>query len=116
MITDAELAAMRGAQEAALPTAATIQRRTLVDAGDGTYSETWATTATMCRIAALSARELEIAARLNVAATFMVTLPYDADVRGDDRIVAGGRTLRVTGILSGGSWETARRVWAIEAA
>jgi head-tail adaptor len=115
LVDSADLDAMRAAQETLLPTACTISRRTLTAVGDGTYTETWATTSTtVCRDVPTSGRELDIASRLTTQMARTVTLPHDAAVRSEDRIVIGTRTLEVLAILSSGSWETARRVLCAE--
>lgn len=109
-----DLETIRTAQELLLPTACSISRRTLTAVGDGTYTEATATTATVCRDAATSGRELEIAARLTTHTTRTVTLPHDADVRPEDKIIIGTRTLEVIAKLSMTDVVTALRVLAVE--
>jgi head-tail adaptor len=114
ILTSDDLEIARTAQELFLPTACTISRRTLTAVGDGTFTESTATTATVCRDVPTSGRELEIAARLTTKLARTVTLPHDADVRAEDRIVIGTRTLDVLAVLSGGSYITALRVLCAE--
>jgi head-tail adaptor len=111
----ADLEMMRTAQELLLPTACTISRRTNTAVGDGTYTSVWATASTtVCRDAATSGREIEIAARLTARTTRTVTLPHDADLRAEDRIVIGTRTLEVVGMLPTTDMVTALRALAVE--
>lgn len=110
----ADLEMMRAAQELLLPTPCTISRRTLTAVGDGTYTESTATVATVCRDVATGGQELEIAARLGAKSTRTVTLPHDTDVRPEDKIVIGTRTLNVLALLGITGWVTALRVLAVE--
>ncbi len=114
ILTADDLEIARTAQELFLPTACTISRRTLTAVGDGTYTESTATVATVCRDAATGGRELEIAAKLTAQSTRTVTLPHDADVRAEDQIIIGARTLKVLAILSITGWVTALRVLCSE--
>ncbi|NLD42334.1 MAG: head-tail adaptor protein [Chloroflexi bacterium] len=115
MLSGAELAAMRAAQEAALPETCTRLRPALADDGTGGRTagppsgETFA-----CRLAPTGGREVEAAARLTSAVTYTVTLPAGADVRAEDTLAVGERRLEVIAVLGGGAWETARRVLCVE--
>lgn len=110
----ADLEMMRAAQELLLPTPCTISRRTLTAVGDGTYTESTATVATVCRDVATGGQELEIAAKLGAKSTRTVTLPHDADLRAEDQIIIGIRTLKVLAILSITGWVTAQRILCSE--
>ena len=99
ILTSDDLEIARTAQELFLPTACTITRRTLTAVGDGTFTETTATVATVCRDVATSGSEMEIAVKLTAKLTRTVTLPHDADVRAEDKIVIGTRTLNVIALL-----------------
>ena len=115
LLSATDLEVMRAAQESILPTACTISRQTVTAVGDGTFTSVWATASTtVCRDAATSGRELELAAKLTTHTTRTVTLPHDADVRTADRIVIGARTLEVLALLGVTGWVTALRVLCVE--
>mgnify|MGYP000981949564 CR=1 FL=1 len=115
MLSATEVAAMRAIQGEALPDTATRTRKALVPDGMGGHTETPSTETYACRIAPTSGRELEVAARITSAVTFIVTLPYDADVVADDELTVNGRTFQIVAVLRGEAWQTALRVLAVEA-
>ena len=116
MLTDAELAAMRAAQNETLPDVCIRERPVLIANGAGGHTEGEPKTQQyMCRVAATGGRDLEVAARLTTERTLTVTLPYDADVVSSDRLRVGDRQLQVIAPLAGGTWMTALRVLAVEA-
>ncbi len=115
MLSAADLAAMRTTQEAALPDTCVRSRPQYSSDGRGGQTVgTPNTTTFACRIAPTSGRELEVAARLTSAVAYTVTLPAGSDVRAEDSLAVGGRTLQVIAVLAGGAWETARRVLCVE--
>ncbi len=114
MIPSDELTALRAVVAATLTGSGSLRRRTLTDNGNGTYSQSWASTTVNCRVAPINSREAEVAARLGLVATWVITLPYGTTVVGEDEITVGGRTFKVTGVLDGGSLATAVRVYCTE--
>lgn len=116
MLTDADLAMMRSAQEALLPDTCTVRRVMLADDGYGGQAETWGDVASYaCRLSPIaSPKELLLAGHPAQVADWMVTLPHDADCKAADHIIIGTRTLEVVGVVQGQSWQTALRVIAKE--
>jgi len=113
MLTSTEIEAMRTMQEAALPDTCTIKRRTLTSDGQGGYTESWSTVDTVnCRLSPATRLPEEIAqaGKLTGTTAWIVTLDHDADVTAEDRLEIGSKTLEVLAVLSGKTWETARRV------
>lgn len=115
-ITAGELALERAEQQRWLPETCTVRRVTYTQSAYGSTAESWANANTYaCRVSpAASPRELALAGRQVHEAGLVVTLPYGADVRPDDRLVVGARTLEVTGVVTGGAWQTVLRVLAKE--
>lgn len=114
-ITDGEIALDRADQALWLPDSCTRSRPQYSSDGRGGQTVgTPNTTTFACRIAPTSGRELEVAARLTSAVAYTVTLPAGSDVRAEDSLAVGGRTLQVIAVLAGGAWETARRVLCVE--
>lgn len=117
MISDATLTSLRAVQEAAMPDECTIQRRTI--GARNAYrerTETWATVATVpCRMAVAGAQgsglEQVIAAGILTGVTrYDLTVPYDTDVRGEDRVVYRGKTYEVASEVDDVTWQVAKRV------
>lgn len=115
MLSAADLAAMRITQEATMTESCVRRRPVYVTDAFGRQVPASSDVATYpCRLGAPSTRELEAAGRLAELPGVMVTLPFHADVRHDDRLEVGGRVLRVVGILRYGAWQTAIRALAAE--
>jgi SPP1 family predicted phage head-tail adaptor len=115
-LTAGELAAMRAAQNAALPDTCVIRRVTLTPDSYGGHTEEWNDIATVaCRVAPSghSPQEQVIAERMSATSTWTLTLPADTDVTAADRLVVGARTFEVAAVLAR-SFETARRVVCTE--
>ena len=116
MLTDADLARMRGAQESIMTDTCQVQRRTLTPDGAGGHAESWNTVATVaCRVApsGRSPQEQVIAERLTATSIWTITLPALTDVQPADRLLVGARTFEVVGVLAR-SEEIARRVVCVE--
>lgn len=78
-----------------------IQRRTRIPDGAGSWTEDWtAVAATVARVSPISARDRLQYAQMEYPVTHKVYLPGSADVRPEDRIVLGGRTLAVKGVVN----------------
>lgn len=118
MLTDADLARMRGAQESIMTDTCQVQRATLMPDGAGGQIESWGAVATVsCRVAPSGnlPQERAIAERLSSVSTWTITLPVGTDVQPADRLVVGSRTFEVVEALAR-SLETARRVICSEVA
>lgn len=116
MLTAAELAEMRSVQAEAMAGTCVVTRRTLASDGAGGYTETWAAVGTVAgRVwpATESGAERLIADRITETDAWVITVPQGTDVLAKDRITEGGRTFEVVTALVH-TWETARRVVAVE--
>lgn len=118
MLTAAQLDAMRATTDAALPSEATISRRTAVpDVGGGTTYEWQDVAAVACRIAPQGGGEgSTFGGGVVDETTHVVTLPAGADVTEADRLVVDGQAFEVTLVRKRGEWELARRVEVREVA
>lgn len=118
MLSTADLAALRAEFNQSLPDTAQVQRVTRQSDGAGGSTETWTTIATVaCRVSPMGNLPVEraIADRLTGVQFWAVTLPAATDITAADRIVSGGRTFEVVGVLAPRTWELARRVVCTEA-
>lgn len=111
MISAGDLAAMRAAQRAAMPSTCTRRRVPLVADGRGGYTEGVAATITLaCRVSSRGLPSEYL--RMGVAsgkALIMVTVPHGSDVLRTDTLVVGAKTYQIIGFDSAGAWETALR-------
>lgn len=114
MVTDAMLARHRATQARYMPDSCVIQRRTFGARNQfAERSETWPTVATVaCRIAAAGAPGDPAVTNARVLTTigeFDLTVPYDTDIRGGDRLIRDGVTYEVTGEPIAGTYASAKR-------
>jgi hypothetical protein len=116
MLSDADLAEMRAAQEETMVETCTIERKVKTSDGAGGFSEgAPTTTSCKCRIGT-GLREPQarvIAEQVAPRQVYVVTLPALTDVQAEDRITVGGRTFKVISPQQG-SFETARRCYCVE--
>ena len=76
-----------------------IERPTSTADGGGGRATDWSTVATVfAAVRTLRAGEREELGRLDGVATHRVTVRAGVDLRGGDRLIAGGRTLRVLAV------------------
>lgn len=112
MLSAATLARLRTTQEAALPDTCTIVRTTRsasTTSDDGTATPS-TTTGVACRLMpGGNPREYEVGSRLTGATLWTLTLAHDADIRADDTVTIGTKTLYVVGVHAGQAWITATR-------
>ena len=102
MVAPADLAMLRAEQNTLMPGTAEIVRRT-DGARDafGDVTETWATVATVpCRLAAsklgnAGGEVVTVFGALTGVTQFDLTLPWDTDIRGKDRVKINGRLYEV---------------------
>lgn len=100
-LTTGELALLRQDSTQSLPQTLTVLRLTSLSDARGGMGQVYevAHTNMPCRAAPGSTRteaERELADRLGIISPWMVTVPWDADVLMDDRLVVEGMTLEVT--------------------
>jgi len=114
MLTASELSRMRSTAGAALPDSAVIQTQSVVSDGGGGGTTAWTASGTVdCRIAPASMDEDEIGGRVAGEADFIVTMPHDAPVSTDSRIIANGGTFNVEAVLDR-SWDISTRLHVCE--
>ncbi len=103
-ITAIELASMRDEAETLMPDSCAVLRPTEVPDGQGGWTQTWATAGTYaCNLATgpymRFSAERVAAGQVTPVGIVGISLPHDADVNPDDRIVwtpAGEVTARMT--------------------
>ncbi len=96
-----------------MPTSVQVQRLSTVRDSEGDLAPTWTTVATVSgrigRGDQRSAIEGVSAEQLTSELTWTVTIPAGTDVTSKDRLVAGGVTYQVLGVLAPMSYELERR-------
>ena len=112
MLSDADLATMRTAQEAALTEICTRERTPLVNDGQGGYTKGTPTAISLaCRVSSRGLPQEYLHLSAAIGKEFrMVTVPHGSDVLRTDDLVIGGVTHRVIGYASAGEWATALRL------
>ncbi len=99
MLTTTELAQLRADALATLPDTCAILRPTATTDADGDSAETWGTAvaSVACRLDPFLWRDWRgLVAEREVNRTyFVLTLPFDADLRDGDRVVFNGDALEV---------------------
>ena len=118
MLSEDEIAAMRATATASLPETIEVQRPTRVPDGAGGETLTYGNVATCpARLAPAGGEdEREFAGRVAGRSLWRITLPAEADVRLDDRLLMrglGGRTFEVLGVRAR-SFEVCRVCLAVE--
>src|SRR5687768_8755013 len=94
------LPSLRRLSERNLPDTCTVTRITRVQDDAGGYTETTETAdAIACRLGPVSGRERVLGGRVVEESDAVLTLAYDADVQGSDRITHNGTTYEVMDIL-----------------
>lgn len=116
MLTADELGSMRSTISASLPDTAAVRRMTVISDGAGGEAVTEATVAIVpCRLApGGGGQEGVVGERMAAAASWSITFPADTDVTPRDRVVIGSRTFEVQAGVGARTWETGRRVLAVE--
>ena len=117
LLTDSDLTSMRAVAASALPNSGTIQTSAYASDGGGGGSITWHASGTVdCRYApipGIGAGEDEMGGEIQARANFIFTLPHDAAIGTDDRILVGGDSYRVEAIRSR-SWNLTTRVETVK--
>lgn len=118
LLSDAEIDQMRATAEAAMPGTAVIQSRTYQSDGGGGGTAVWTPSGTAaCGIAPLAASENAeplTGGRVTPDSDWVITLPAQASISTEHRVVAGGRTFEVTALRAPRTFELTRRVEANE--
>jgi head-tail adaptor len=117
MINAADLASMTAQLTASMPDTVLVQRKTLTSDAMGGQTVAWATVATVAgRVSPSQFPPWEklFAERVGSHSNWTITLPSGTDVRTEDRLIAGTRTLEVIEVRAPRSWEMARVVFAAE--
>lgn len=110
-LSSTQLTAMRAVATSALDIAGVqIQRATRTDNGNGTYSLSWATIATIAASEAKPSAGVmqQYASVIGSATTWVMRLPYGTSYHADDRILMpSGEIRRINADLSDSSYSTA---------
>lgn len=112
MLTADDLASMRDVAEDALPDTAVIQSQAIESDDGGGFDTVWTNAGTVsCRIAPLmrQAEERETGGRVSPYAEYVVTLPFDASVTTNSRLLISGGTFNVATVRDR-SWHVTTRV------
>jgi hypothetical protein len=103
VLTAAELEDIRDDLSDLLPDTCTVTRITRVPSDDD-FNPGWTETtvtadAIPCRLGPLAGRERVLGGRVVEESDAVLTLPFDADVQGSDRITHNGTTYEVVDVL-----------------
>lgn len=114
LITDAQIAYMRAAQQELMPDLATIEVMATAADGYGGQSRTWAAIpgTVPCRVMPTPPAPREAAGQLSPDLSVILTLPAGTDVGIGDRVVVEGVRYEIRSAPAGGSMETARQFGA----
>lgn len=99
MIPSSELALLRADLTGVLADSCAVVRVTRTQTDSGGWTETTTTLPSQpCRIGPLGGRERIAGGKIAEEADLVMTLPFDADIRWDDRVEHGGKTYEVVSI------------------
>ena len=116
VISGGMLAMMRAQVLARLPDTAVIQSVANVSDGAGGVTPTWGVGAggtVLCRVDPLGQISTEsgvVASREAMAVRYRVTMPYDAPINVNNRVVIDGDTYEVVSVTIDHSWNVSKRV------
>jgi hypothetical protein len=119
LLSASDLASMRSVATEAMPGTAVIQGGTLASDGGGGGSMVWASSGTVdCRIAPVigpGMKEEEVGERIQADTQFIITVPHNASVTTDSRLIVTdenfGGTFNIEAIRER-SWNVTTRVEA----
>ena len=104
MLTDTELASIRSTASEALPGTAIVQTQAWVSDGGGGGETAWTASGTVnCRIAPVGGSggsEGTLASRISADAEYVVTLPYNASLSANSRLIIDGGTFNIESVRS----------------
>lgn len=111
-IDTAMLASMREAIEDLLPDTCSILAVTHTPNGQGGQTDTWATASSRIpfRLDVVTGREMVSGGALQPFTKYKGSLPYDAVITAQSRILHNGITYAVTGVNVDASWQAVVRV------
>lgn len=116
LMGDGDLRYVRAQAEDALPDTVTVQRIQQTPDGQGGYTAEVLDAyqdvpARLTPASQLSAMGMErlLGERVNVVADWVLTVPWDQEVRESDRVVHEGRAYEVVFVAKGASYQTAKR-------
>ncbi|MBX3061819.1 MAG: head-tail adaptor protein [Anaerolineae bacterium] len=115
MINDNRLYFMRQQLLALLPDTAILQAVTRISDGAGSYIETWTPIVggtVPCRLdpANLSRQHDQFALSEGLTSAYQLTLPYNAPLEADQRIVIGGDAYEIRRLATAHDWNVSQRV------
>jgi len=114
LIPDKELAAIQAAIKTTMPDTAVIQALTLTADGQGGFTEAWAAAGTVvCRLDNAGGGSETTGAALRSYSTWTLSVPVDADLTTDNRVVIGGYTYQVSNISDAPSWVGVQRAQVV---
>ena len=117
LLNSAQLTALRATASSALDIAGVqIQHNTPVSNGDGTYSDSWSTTATVAASQAKPSAGIMAAYSdvIGSATSYVIRVPYGTVYHANDRLVMpSGEVLRIQADLSDSSYSTAMLLLAV---
>jgi len=119
MLSARDIACLAADVATVQPDSITLTRASAASDGLGGRTNTFSTVATYAaRVAPVSTQqaEEEVGARLKDGMYYRISLPAGTDVRTADRIVYGTLTLSVEAVMSPGTLEVERKVFAVRAA
>lgn len=115
VISGGMLSAMRAQVLARLPDTAIIQALSKVSDGAGAFTETWGAVSggtVLCRVDPLGTNTTEarvVANREALEVSYRLTVPYDAPIEQNNRVVVDGRTYEVVSLAIDHSWNVSKR-------
>lgn len=111
LLSDADIAQMRGVMQQALPGTAVIGRDTFISDSGGGGTTTFTASGTVdCRIAPVSGDEQVTGGRVSPDAEWVVTLPAGTVVDRTDQVTIAGSTYDIVAMRAPRSWELSRRL------
>lgn len=120
VINSGLLAKMRADVAKRLPDTAVIQSVALVSDGGGAFTETWSAVVggtVLCRLDPLGQQSTEngvIASREALTVTYRLTVPHDAPIEPNCRVVINGDTYEVVQLSIDHSWNVSKRAIVAE--
>jgi hypothetical protein len=109
-LTAGELSDMRDDLESLLPDTCVVQSLTQTSDGQGGFTDTWAASGTVvCRLDNGSGQKANVAQSVQPFSSWVLTVPQDASIGTDNRVVHGGETYAVIALSDTGSWLAVQR-------
>lgn len=113
-VSAGELTRLQSAAEALFDKTATRYRKVLTSNGAGGFTESESTVTYACNVATTALWNMPLetnnAGQIINTSSWVIRLPYDADIEKDDRLTVDGEEYQVMAIHRNKSWQTALRV------